>query len=438
MNNINLKLLTFIITCYFRKRKNIILSINKTSFIGLLFGIAIIIISFSLMNGFEKSFTDYLLKNQNEILLTSSKVNNVQLNKVINIISNLSDVKEVMPFSRGTVLIIGNKTSYGGIITGIDKQSILFNTKIKNYISNNLTIPPKDLLTNERLTIFNKLKYHSYYDIVTGEIDSIPGIILGRNFFQLLDINIGDKVAVVSDISQHNLYNSIKIKWFEVVGAYISNDQFLNYNIAITLFNESEKIITKNKFYNISIRLKNPFQSKQFCYNLNNIIDNKWDIQEWQDSHKNSFAILKKIKYSYQIILFSLIIFFLFNIRNSLRMIVKEKSKDIAIYKSLGLFEKQIKAIFLFQGIILCFSGIIIGVLFGLVLTVIISHVPLSEITFLNFPKGILINDKLPVQINKFEIIFINIFFLLISILTALKPAGEALLINTSEILKNE
>ena len=164
-------------------------------------------------------------------------------------------------------------------------------------------------------------------------------------------------------------------------------------------------------------------------------------IYTWKDLNKSLFSALKIERNVMFIILTLIIVVAAFNIISGLTILVKNKTKEIAILKSIGVNNASIRKIFFLIGLIIGFTatltGIIIGVLFSLYVEEI--RIFLSEIFNISiFPEEIYFLSKMPSQINFFSIFIIGVTSIVITSLVSIYPAIKASRLDTIMALKYE
>ena len=195
-----------------------------------------------------------------------------------------------------------------------------------------------------------------------------------------------------------------------------------------------------NKDQNIEIYLEDPLDANFFKNKIQNINENYF-IYTWSDLNKSLFSALKVERNVMFVILSLIIIVAAFNIISGLTILIKNKTKEIAILKTLGLSNHSIKKTFFLSGLTIGFfatlSGIILGILFSMnieKLRIFLSAVFKFEI----FPSDIYFLDELPYEINSISILIVFIVSLLISAIASYLPATKISKMNTFRALRYE
>ena len=164
-------------------------------------------------------------------------------------------------------------------------------------------------------------------------------------------------------------------------------------------------------------------------------------MYSWNDLNKSFFNALKIERNVMFIILTLIIIVAAFNIISGLTILIKNKTKEIAILKTLGMSDKSIKKSFFYTGFIIGLLATISGVVIGLIFSIYIEQIRifLSLIFDLNiFPPEVYFLDKMPSEINFFSVMIIFIFSLIITSLASYFPARSISKMQTTKALKYE
>ncbi len=394
-----------------KKKEGFLKIISIFSFLGIMLGVAILIIVMSVMNGFKTDLTNKILGLNPHIIIepNSFKIDNAYISKIKNDFKNISLSKSYV----GEGIILSNNNAKGVIFKGIDKSE------------------------SKRIEFFNNF-------ISKGNLDNFNSnsIFIGSELAYNLDLKVGDSLNLMSSAFVATPLGSLpKQENFKVAGIFNTgflefdkNIIFLNIKDALSIFDK------ENKDQNIEIYLEDPLKANSYKNKFQKINQNYF-IYTWSDLNKSLFSALKVERNVMFIILSLIIIVAAFNIISGLTILIKNKTKEIAILKTLGLSNKSIKKTFFLTGLTIGFfatlSGIILGVIFSLnieKLRLFLSNVFNFEI----FPSDIYFLDKLPSEINFNSILIIFIISLFISAIASYLPAMRITKMNTFRALRYE
>ena len=212
-------------------------------------------------------------------------------------------------------------------------------------------------------------------------------------------------------------------------------------NVAFINLNDLESFFDlKSSERNLEIYLKNPKNIEYAKENFKKIFD-RYYIYTWADLNKSLFLALKVERNVMFIILSLIIIVAAFNIISGLTIFVKNKTREIAILKSIGVLNKSITKIFFMVGFLIgslaTLFGIVLGVLFSLYVENIREFFS-SVFNVALFPEEIYFLSKMPSEINPYSIFLIAICSIIITTIVSIYPALKASRMNTSMALKYE
>ena len=394
-----------------KKKEGFLKIISIFSFLGIMLGVAILIIVMSVMNGFKTDLTTKILGLNPHIVVQPNgfKIDDDFIFKLKN---NFKDISVSKSYS-GEGIIISNNNAKGLIFKGVDKKEKKINDFFKNFISQG------------SLNDFNTNK-----------------IFIGTELAFNLNLQIGDRMNLMSSAFVATPLGSLpKQENFEVAGifntGFLEFDQnviFLNIDDALSLFDKEKKD------QNIEIYLKDPLKANSYKEKLYKLNQNYF-VYTWSDMNKSLFSALKVERNVMFIILSLIIVVAAFNIISGLTILIKNKTKEIAILKTLGFSNQSIKKTFFLTGMTIGFfatlSGIILGILFSLNLEKIRIFL-LIVFNFEIFPSDIYFLDKLPSEININSILIIFVISLTISAISSYLPAMRISKMNTFRALRYE
>ena len=394
-----------------KKKEGFIKVISIFSFLGITLGVAILIIVMSVMNGFKTDLTKKILGLNPHVVI---QPNSFQIDK--RYISRLKKDFEDITISKsysGEGIVISNDKAKGVILKGIDKSE-------KNIIEFFGNFTSQGDLNN-----FNSNKV-------------FIGSELAFNFNLKKDDTIN---LMTSSFVGTPLGNLPKQENFKVAGifntGFIEFDQnviFINIEDALSIFNKDDKD------QNIEIYLEDPLKANFYKENIQKLNENYF-IYTWSDLNKSLFSALKVERNVMFIILSLIIIIAAFNIISGLTILIKNKTKEIAILKTLGFTNRSIKKTFFLTGLTIGFFATLSGILLGILFSVNIEKIRtfLSKVFNLEiFPSDIYFLDKLPYEINFYSILIIFIISLIISAIASYLPATKISKMNTFRALRYE
>ena len=394
-----------------KKKEGFLKIISIFSFVGIMLGVAILIIVMSVMNGFKTDLTNKILGlNPHIVIQPNSFI--IDNDYVLKIKKNFKEASISKTYSGEGIIIINDKAK-GIIFKGVNIQE----KKIKDFFENN---------------------------IVSGNINQFKknNIFIGTELAFNLGLKEGDDINLMSSAFVATPLGSLpKQETFKIAGifstGFIEFDQniiFLNIEDALSIFDKD----TKDQ--NLEIYLKNPLEANIYKKKIEKLNQNYF-IYTWADLNKSFFSALKVERNVMFIILTLIIIVAAFNIISGLTILIKNKTKEIAILKTLGLNNTSIKKSFFLTGFTIGFFASISGIILGVLFSLNIEKVRVFLSTVLNveiFPSDIYFLEQLPSEINLFSIFIIFILSLIVSAIASYIPARHISKMKTFRALKYE
>ncbi len=391
-----------------RKKDGFLNIISIFSFIGISLGVAVLIIVMSVMNGFRTELVNKIVGFNAHVTVSSHEKSIDFKNKNLDLISEN--------------LILSN-SSEGIIIREQNSKGIL----LRGYLEKDFS--KLKLINNENFYGKNKKLNKDYISI-------------GRELSFSLDLEIGDNVTIMSSSGVETIIGKLpKQKTFTVISIFESGlVEFDNNVIFLNLKTLEDFSNLSETDRNLEIYLKNPQDIEKQKKIIQNIFPNDL-IYTWADMNKSLFSALKVERNVMFIILSLIIIVAAFNIISGLTILVKNKTKDIAILKSIGVLNNSIIKIFFLVGIIIgttaTFFGILVGITFSYYIENIREFIS-STFDLTLFPEEIYFLSTMPSEINISSIILISICSILITILVSIFPAMKASKLDPVKSLKYE
>ncbi len=374
-------------------------------------GVSILIIVMSVMNGFKTDLTKKILGLNPHIVIQPNSfiINDEYISKLIN---KLPDINISKSFS-GEGIIINNDNAKGVILKGINKDE----KRSIEFLNRNVTSGDVKMFDKSQVFIGTELAYN-------------------------LNLKKGDKISLMSSAFVATPFGSLpKQESFSIAGTFTTGFLEFDQNIIFLVIEDALSIFDKeDKDQNVEIYLKDPLKANLVKKKIEQINSNYF-IYTWSDLNKSFFSALKVERNVMFIILTLIVIVAAFNIISGLTILIKNKTKEIAILKTLGLSNNSIKKSFFLTGFSIGFfatiSGIVLGILFSYNierLRIILSSVFNLEI----FPPDIYFLEKLPSEISFFSILIIFILSLSVSAIASYLPAMSISKMKTFRALKYE
>lgn len=400
----------FIANRYVRsKRGSKFLSlISVISFTGIALGVAVVIIAMAILQGFDNTVRDKIVKLNSHLQVTAFSKKNLNfipgfsayVNKKLD-----NNVVSVSPFLSKEAIIKSKSISEGIFILGLDPQAD--NSEINKFIIQGS---------------FN--------------LSDSNSIILGKKLAEKLFLKLNDKVTVFSlkSDSLPSEQNPPAIGQFIVKGIYESGmAEYDDINCYVNLASANNFLGLQNTISGYNVKLKNITGIDSIVIKLQEVLGYPYYVRSIYKVHQNIFTWLDLQKEPVPIILGLIIIVAVFNIVGSLLMLVLEKTTAIGILKSMGATNSQILRIFLYQGFYLGLFGIVTGNIFAYIL----SFIQLNY-KVISLPGTIYFINAVPITINPLHYLLVSSVTVVLCLLVAIIPSSIAAKIKPIKAIRFE
>ncbi len=394
-----------------RKKDGFLNVISIFSFIGISLGVAVLIIVMSVMNGFRTELI-------NKIVGFNSHITVKPYNKPINIKkinnSSLNLISKNLILSNSSEAIVIKEQNSKGIL-------------LRGYLENDFS--RLEIINNNNFIGKNKNLKKNYVSI-------------GKELSFNLDLDIGDNLTIMSSAGIETIVGNLpKQKTFIISSIFDSGLADFDNNIVFLNLNTLEEFSNlSEEDRNLEIYLKDPTKIENQKKIIQNIFSNDF-VFSWADMNKSLFSALKVERNVMFIILSLIIIVAAFNIISGLTILVKNKTKEIAILKSIGVLNDSIIKIFFLVGIIIGTTATLFGVLLGVTFSIYVENIRelisnIFDITL--FPEEIYFLSTMPSEINFSSILLISLCSIFITIIVSIFPAIKASKLDPVKSLKYE
>ena len=396
------------------KRAQKFISLNTwISIGGVALGVMALIVVIAVMSGFGKDLRDKILGTNSHIVVTNITRSGMDdFESVLKKVMQSDGVKAAAPFILNQVMLTFGSKSSGVVVRGVDpEREAMVSDLAKNLIQGEIGM----------LKRRNKNKADPGHD----------NIILGKELSQKLGVQVGDAISMVSPASRLTPMGLIpKIKLFKVVGLFESGMFEYDSSLAFISIQSAQRFFSmKGKVSGIEIRVEDIDSADQIAELLQENLGFPYYVRDWMRMNKNLFSALRLEKIVMFIILILIILVAAFNIVSTLFMVVMEKTKEIAILKSMGASRTSIMKIFSFQGLIIGLLGTLIGCIGGFTIVPNLNEIVgfIENIFGITaFPSDVYYLDKLPSEIQYMDSFLIVVFSIFICFVASLYPAWRA------------
>ena len=395
-----------------KKKEGFLKVISIFSFTGIALGVAILIIVMSVMNGFRTELINKILGFNPHIIVKpyENKINKENLNKLSELKNNI--LKTAFTFS-GQGIILNKENTVG----------ILVRSYLKNDI-HKIELIKKGIIDGS-LELFNK-----------------NTLSIGKELAISLNLVVGDQITLMSTSNLQTPFGNLPLQEkFTISSVFSSGLAEFDQNVVFMPFENANSLFElSDTDIELEIFLKNPDKVQLVKEKVQDIFSEHY-VYSWVDLNKSFFGALKVERNVMFIILTLIIIVAAFNIISGLTILVKNKTKEIAILRTLGISKTSISKIFFLTGFTIGFLATITGVIIGLLFSYYIEDIRVLLTSIFNirlFPEEIYFLSQMPSEINLGYIFIISLFSLLITFLATIFPSLSAAKLDPVKALKYE
>ena len=395
-----------------KKKEGFLKVISIFSFSGIALGVAILIIVMSVMNGFRAELINKILGFNPHIIV---KPYEREITK--------EDLKKIDVLKKNFLRTSFTFNGQGILINKQNTTGVLVRSDLNNSINK------IDLIRN---------------GIIEGSLKNFTKktIVIGKELAISSDLLVGEEITLMSTANINTPFGNLPLQEkFIVTAIFTTGLAEFDQNVVFIPFEDAASLFEiEDKDIDLEIFLFKPDNADLIKEKIQIILNDHY-IYSWSDLNKSFFGALKVERNVMFIILTLIIIVAAFNIISGLTILVKNKTKEIAILRTLGVSKNSIAKIFFLIGFTIGFLATITGVIFGILFSYYIEEIRILITTLFNiklFPEEIYFLSKMPSEINLNYIFLISFFSFLITFLATIFPSISAAKLDPIKALKYE
>ncbi len=264
--------------------------------------------------------------------------------------------------------------------------------------------------------------------------DALPGVVLGRELARTLGVVEGETLYLISPRGMISPVGHMPaMKRFRIAGLFETGMYEYDGSLAFIHLTEAQRLMRMGRSVTgIEMRVADIYDARRIADSILSELGPGYTAKDWMEMNRNFFSALKLEKTMMFILLTLIVLVAALNIASSLIIMVMEKTRDIAILKTMGATDASVRRIFVFKGVAVGLLGTVLGGVSGVVLCLL-----LKRYEFVKLPSDVYYITTLPVQLEWSMVVLIGVSTLIISLLATLYPAGQAARLNPVEALRH-
>ncbi|MFO1504697.1 MAG: lipoprotein-releasing ABC transporter permease subunit [Steroidobacteraceae bacterium] len=390
--------------------------ITVISVVGLALGVAVLLVVMSVMNGFEGELRARILSVTSHATLMGLEGPLPDWRRVQQRAAAMPGVTGAAPYIEARAMLSAGTHLAGTQLRGIDP------------------------LQEEAIVGIGR-------SLVQGRLDSLQaggyGIVLGDALAQELHVAVGGTVVVIAPEGTVTPAGLVpRMRRFTVTGIFHSGMYEYDRGLALLHVADAAKLYRLgDAVTGIRLALADPLQAPALVRQLAVDMGGGYFVSDWTRIHPNFFRSIQMTKSMLFVILSLIVAMAAFNIVATLVMVVKDKSQDIAILRTLGAAPRNVQAVFLVQGVMIGLAGVLAGIILGALLAMNLESLihGLEALTGTHFLDAkVYFMSDLPAQVRLADVARVSIVALLLCIVATVYPAWRASRLAPAEVLRHD
>jgi lipoprotein-releasing system permease protein len=416
----------FIAARYLRakRRQAVVGVITLISVIGVMAGVASLIIALAITNGMRRDLQEKLVGSTAHVMLMRTAGDGIRdWRPLLERLRTLPHVTAAAPGLYGQVLISKGARAGEGLVEGILPAD-------QNTIS--------DILQNVKKGSAEALEPQSSESAsqqVGGETAAVPPIVIGQDLAEALGAEVGDKVMVTSPQGELTPFGIVpKYQGYQVAGIFKSGFYQYDSSYAFVRLTEAQRLFSEPDLVSaISFKVDDMYKAATVGREIEQAAGKGFETTNWMEQNRPLFSALAEEQVVTFIILALIVCVAALNILIALTMMVMEKTRDIAVMMSFGVRVDQVRKIFLLQGLLISLIGTVLGLIVGYWLSWLGGHY-----RFIHLNAEVYSIDYLPFAPRLVDAVIVGAVSLGVSLLATLYPSSSAAKVLPAEALRYE
>jgi lipoprotein-releasing system permease protein len=391
------------------RRKEAFISITTVfTAVGVMIGVAALIVTLSVMGGFEKSLKERVLSTSPQIEIVSTMGGIGDYPTLQAKLATFPGISGSEAFITGQAMLSSGRGIGGVLIRGVQPHNAIVQSQWGKY----LTSGSLDDLT----------RTFAITPISGGVRTNASAIAIGAGLARKLKVKPGDPVRLVAPIIEPDGSLSTRSSDFAIGPVFDSGINFPDNNLVFMDLSKAQEFLGRpGRVDGIDVHLNNLDQTEAVTAALRKQFPRPYIVHNWIETNQAAAGGFELLKRVYALVLVMLIGVAAFNLVATLIMVVMEKRKDIAVLISMGATRRDVRLIFVMKGLIVGAAGTATGLVIGT-----LACFALANYRFIKIPKEIYGMAALPIAVEPLNFVLVAIASMLLCLLATVYPARQA------------
>jgi lipoprotein-releasing system permease protein len=396
-----------------RRREGFVSVIAGFSFLGIMLGVATLIVVLSVMNGFRKELLDKIVGINGHIFVAPIDRPLTDFAEVASRIAAVKGVRRAIPMVEGQAFGSSPYSGSGVLVRGVRGEDM---QRIESIAQN---------LRQGTLENF----------------DGKGGVAIGRRLAEALSLQAGDTLTLITPRGASTPFGTApRVKSYPVVAVYEIGMSEFDATFVYMPLTEAQSYFNREGDVNvIEVFLSDADRVDEARLLIEEAAERPILLTDWRQRNRTFFSALEVERNVMFLILTLIVLVAALNIISGLIMLVKDKSSDIAILRTMGATRGAVMRVFLITGASIGVAGTVAGFSLGLALALNVEGIRafISRLTSTNlFPAELYFLSRLPADVNPTEVLTVLFMAMVLSLLATLYPSWRAARLDPVEALR--
>jgi lipoprotein-releasing system permease protein len=390
-----------------RRRQAFISLISLISVLGVAVGVMALLITLALMTGLQGELRDRIVGSSAHVFVVKA--------------GGLGDTEEEVNKLRQIPRVVGAAPVVlgQGIARSAGANEFVTIKGIEPELENTVTNVGRSLLKGS-------------LDALVQAASATPGIVIGKELAQKLGVTVGDGIEVLVPEGTLSPFGMLpRVHTFRVVGVFSLGLYEFDATYGYINISVAQRLLGRARPDFIELRVDELFRAQEVAQAIPAKLGAEYGAQDWSDMNKSLFSALWLEKMGMSIAIGLIVMVAALNIIASLILLVMEKTRDIAILKTMGSSSASIRRIFMLQGLIIGLVGTIAGAIGGCILIYVLDHYKLISV-----PLDVYQISHVPFRLQPLDFVVVIVAAVLVCFLATVYPSRQAAKLDPAQALR--